>query len=162
MILVMIFTNSVSRVFELAAVVTMKTRRAVQYWLRPFGITVNQYGALMALTYGDGMTQRELADRLETDTTTAMVICDGLEKKELIQRVRESGDRRANHLRITEKGRITIHDAAAAVEQSALPLAEVLTDEEITSVTPLLGRLAVVAGELLHEASQGKRNGDNK
>jgi DNA-binding MarR family transcriptional regulator len=144
----MIFRDKFQRIYELAALVTVKVRRAIQATLKPLGITVDQFGTLMVLTGMSGISQRELAGVMETDTTTAMVICDGLEKRGLISRVRDTTDRRTNHLLISEKGKELFAKAYAVVERAAFPLTEVLTPEEVELITPSLEKLAMKAREL--------------
>ena len=152
-ILTMIFFESIPRVCELAAVIGTKTRRAIQLCLKPFGITVDQFGTLLVLLHAQGISQRELAAALETDTTTAMVICDGLEKRGLATRRRDSEDRRSNLLSITPKGQRLVAKASIAVERFASPLMSVLTTEEVDRITPALERLAARANQLQQQAS---------
>lgn len=150
----MIFSDKFQRVYELAALITMKTRRAIQARLKPYGITFDQFGTLVALTATPGISQRELAVIMETDTTTAMVICDGLEKRGLITRTRSAKDRRTNRLSLTPKGKALSVRAYAAVGKTGLPLTQVLTEEEVDLITPVLEKLANKAKEL---AQSGKR-----
>jgi DNA-binding MarR family transcriptional regulator len=151
-IIVMIFKDKFQRIYELSAMITMKSRRAIQACLKPYGITFDQFGTIMALINSEGMNQRQLAAAMETDTTTAMVICDGLEKRGLILRVRNPKDRRTNKLYVTDKGRKLIERAFIAVGQVGLPLTEVLSEEEVDRITPLLERLASKAKEIAETA----------
>jgi DNA-binding MarR family transcriptional regulator len=50
------------------------------------------------------LSQREIADALDTDTTTVTVICDSLERKEYIRRAVNPADRRSNLIFATERG----------------------------------------------------------
>jgi DNA-binding MarR family transcriptional regulator len=152
----MIFTQKLQRLYELAAMVAVKTRRATQVCVKPFGITADQFGALLVLLRSDGVSQRELAAIMETDTTTAMVICDGLEKRDLARRARDPADRRINRLSITERGRKLMGRVVPAVEKLSAPLTRVLTSEEIDVATPLLGRLAAAAKELAAKTRHGR------
>jgi DNA-binding MarR family transcriptional regulator len=138
----MIFIGKLERVYELAAFVTVKTKRAVQAVLKPHGITPDQFGTLTVLTRAGLISQTELARFLETDTTTAMVICEGLEKKGLISRGRNPTDRRTNRLAITEGGKKLLRRANAAVESALSPLVDALSSEETDRITPLLEKLA--------------------
>jgi len=84
------------------------SRRWIQEQLRPLGITFPQLGALAALSQEDRITQRELSEMLNTDATTAMVVCDSLQKRGLIQRLPDPSDRRVNRLVLTDKGKETV------------------------------------------------------
>jgi hypothetical protein len=44
--------------------------------IRRFGISFPQMGALIALSNHEGVSRKELSALLETDVTTAMVVCD--------------------------------------------------------------------------------------
>ncbi len=156
-IIVMIFTGKLERIYELAALVTMKVRRTIQAVLKPLGITMDQFGTLLALSRGDGISQRELARIMETDTTTAMVICEGLEKRGLITRTRSPEDRRVNRLEISEKGRELLGRAYAAVAEGAAPLTKALSDQEADVLAPLLEKLADTAREMAASAKRGLR-----
>jgi DNA-binding MarR family transcriptional regulator len=79
-------------------------------------MTYPQLGALMALARKDDITQRELAELLETDTTTAMVLCDSLEKRGWLKRKRDKNDRRVNRLVLTEAGRTSYTQALTLIQ----------------------------------------------
>jgi DNA-binding MarR family transcriptional regulator len=160
-ILIMIFSDPISELFELTAVISTRIKRAIHLWLRPFKVTVNQYGALLVLMHADGPTQKELAQALETDTTTAMVICDGLEKKDLIRRKRGTADRRVNELHVTYKGKALMAGAVPAVENLVAPLTRALSSEQVNLVAPILRVLAAEANGVLRKAAEGRRTGDS-
>ena len=68
-------------------------------------MTYPQMAVLMLLHRTDGISQRELADLNETDTTNMMVICDSLEKRGWINRVTHENDKRIKRICLTEKGK---------------------------------------------------------
>ena len=68
-------------------------------------MTYPQMAVLMLLHRTDDVSQRELADLTETDTTNMMVICDSLEKRGWINRVTHEKDRRIKRICLTEKGK---------------------------------------------------------
>jgi MarR family transcriptional regulator for hemolysin len=81
-----------------------KSRRWADRKLREFGLTYPRYLAILILSKQQGVTQRELARKLDTDTTTMTVICDALEKKKMLIRQSDPSDRRVNRLFLTDKG----------------------------------------------------------
>ena len=93
------------RVIQLIDSISAYNRRHVERHLKPLNMTYPQMAALMLLHRTDGISQRELADLNETDTTNMMVICDSLEKRGWIVRVTNENDRRIKRICLTEKGK---------------------------------------------------------
>ncbi len=139
----MIFESGVPRLFELIAAITIKTTRLVEKKLKKFGLTYPQFGALFALSNREGLRQNELAGVLDIDTTTVMVICDGLEKKELLRRARDERDRRAYRLFPTESGKELLEAAVPEVTEVYLPIANMISGDEVEQIIPVLERMAV-------------------
>jgi DNA-binding MarR family transcriptional regulator len=121
------------------------THRAMQRFLQvkiaPHGITMGMWYFLRALWHEDGLTQRELSNRagtMEPTTLSAILI---MEKKGLVQRVRDRDDRRKWHIHLTPKGR--------ALKTKLLPLAREVVDTAVQNlargeVAQLLKALAEV------------------
>jgi DNA-binding MarR family transcriptional regulator len=55
------------------------------------------------LTTQNGITQREIADKLGSDTSSLIPLIDRLEAKELVERKPDPSDRRINRLYLTKK-----------------------------------------------------------
>lgn len=127
-------------IFELIGAIHMKLNRLAQRKLKDLNLTYPQFGALMVLTERSMLCQRELAAVLETDTTTTMVICNGLEDKGLIERQRDPNDKRAYQLVITEKGRELYQQAYMAVVGLYGPISRAFSDEEVTHILASLGK----------------------
>ena len=85
--------------------VSVRSRRAAEARLRSRGLTYAQYGALVALSEHDGLSQAELAQALETDSTTAMVLRGSLEKKRLVERKADPNDARIRRIALTSEGK---------------------------------------------------------
>jgi MarR family transcriptional regulator, organic hydroperoxide resistance regulator len=100
---------------------------------------------LRLLWLEDGLTQRELSNRvgtMEPTTLSAIVIMEG---KGLVRRVRNKNDRRKWHIHLTPKGR--------ALKGKLLPLAKQVVDTAVQGfsrgeVTQLLKGLAEVQTSL--------------
>lgn len=138
---IMMFESGVPRLFELMAAINIKTTRLVERKLKKFGLTYPQFGAIFALSTREGLRQNELANVLDIDTTTAMVICDGLEKKRLLKRVRDEKDRRAYRLLLTETGKKLIKEALPEVTAVYRPIANIASEDEVEQIIPVLERM---------------------
>ena len=152
------YSTDVTRLFELISGIQIRARRTIEMGLRARGLTYAQYSALFALVAKNGMSQAELAQALDTDSTTAMVLRTSLERKKLVARVDDPEDGRVK--------RIEISDAGKSALQSALPEAKglyskagaLLSEVELKKMLPALERLYAFVGE----TSQLKRDAESK
>lgn len=72
--------------------------------LAPYGVTPGQYGVLKCLWDQNGLTAKQLAERLYLDSSTITGILDRMENKGLINRYHDARDRRALCVMITTVG----------------------------------------------------------
>jgi DNA-binding MarR family transcriptional regulator len=79
-------------------------QRFLQFKIEPHGITPGMWYFLRALWHEDGLTQRELSDRVGTMEPTTLSAILIMEKKGLVRRVRDRADRRKWHIHLTAKG----------------------------------------------------------
>jgi DNA-binding MarR family transcriptional regulator len=90
--------------------------------LQPHGITPPQWGVLVRLYEKDGQSLSELGARALFDGPTMTGIVDRLEAGGLVERRRDSSDRRVINLYLTEHGRRLV---------TTLPMIGEQTDEEM-------------------------------
>lgn len=123
---------------QLIAGIHIRTRKFTEQRVKTLNMTYPQLGALMALTRKDNITQRELAEMLETDATTAMVLCDSLEKKEWLIRKRDKTDRRVNRLIMTDSGRDVCAQAMDLIQTGYEYVLNRIPSDELNKVLPFL------------------------
>src|SRR5579863_5134048 len=80
-------------------------QRFLQVKIEPHGITLGMWYFLRALWHEDGLTQRELSNRVGTMEPTTLSAILIMERKGLVRRVRNKTDRRKWHIHLTPKGR---------------------------------------------------------
>jgi DNA-binding MarR family transcriptional regulator len=80
--------------------------------LAPFDLQIRHFGALTRLADGTS-SQRELADRLQVSGPVVVELVDALEARGLVERRRDTTDRRLNALRVTAEGRDVLERATA-------------------------------------------------
>ena len=113
----MLFENEpYFRMIQSITGIYMKTRHWTERQIKVLDITYPQLGALIVLSQHDGITQREMANRLDTDATTVMVLCDSLEKKNWLRRVPDKADRRVNRLVLTDNGNHIFQEALSRIQ----------------------------------------------
>lgn len=129
------------KIFALASGIYLKSRRIAEKSLEPLNVTWPQFGALLNLARGDNITQRELADRLEVDATTTMVLCDSLEKKGWLNRTKDPSDRRLNRLILTEEGKNVFAKANPLMMSKYKIITDGVSHEKIEAAIPVLEEL---------------------
>ncbi len=73
-------------------------------------VSIGQWYFLRALWREDGLTQRELSYRVGMMEPTTVTALNGMERKDLVRRVRNPRDRRKINIFLTEKGRSLEHE----------------------------------------------------
>lgn len=129
------------KLFALISGIYIKSRRLAEESLKPLNVTWSQFGALFHLSLEDRVTQRELAGRLESDTTTVMVICDSLERKGWLNRVKDPRDRRVNRLVLTAEGRSVFEKAYPLMMAGYKLFVDAISQKRIVIVLPILEEL---------------------
>jgi DNA-binding MarR family transcriptional regulator len=104
--------------------------------LTPLNLQIRHFGALTRLAEGVP-SQRELADRMQVSGPVVVEMVDALEARGLVERRRDSADRRLNALHVTAAGRDVLERATslltAANEDLTRPIGEA-GDRELRSL----------------------------
>src|SRR3954454_19927159 len=80
-------------------------QRLLQTKIEPYGITLGMWYFLRALWEEDGLTQRELSQRIGTMEPTTLTAIAGMERSGLVARKRNEQDRRKINVFLTQRGR---------------------------------------------------------
>src|SRR4051812_49258700 len=80
-------------------------QRLLQTRIEPYGITLGMWYFLRALWEEDGLTQRELSQRIGTMEPTTLTAIAGMERAGLVTRKRNEQDRRKINVSLTQRGR---------------------------------------------------------
>ena len=135
--------------FALISSASARARRAAEAKLRERNLTFAQYGALVALVAHDGLSQAELAQALETDSTTAMVLRGSLEKKRLVDRKADPSDARIRRIVLTAAGKNLVATVKPEVAALFAPGRELFSDTDIKKLSGLLEKLRAFALSIL-------------
>jgi DNA-binding MarR family transcriptional regulator len=109
--------------------------------LLQYNVTPPQWGVLVALWDQDGLSLSELAKRSFFDGPTMTGIVDRLEKANLVQRRRDSTDRRVISVYLTDEGRRLQSVLPALSEEANREAIAGLSDAEVARFTETLRRV---------------------
>lgn len=115
--------------------------RAIQARIASHGVTMGQWLFLRVLWQEDGITQRELSQRVGMMEPTTVTALNGMERRELVQRVRNPHDRRKVNIFLTPKGRSlrdVLQPCATEINQFAL---RGVADDDLARTMELLRRV---------------------
>lgn len=116
----------------------LKLNNYYQKIVNPFDITVDQWELLIVLWEKEGITQKELAERLHKDQTNVARMLFKLEKKEFIHRVVHETDRRSLRVYLTPKGRDIKDDILAPSMDAYDKTVQGLSKEEVETFRRVL------------------------
>src|SRR3981081_2511913 len=125
--------------------------------LEPLGITPAHAGIFRIIAAAPGLSQQELAEKLGMYASRLVSVIDDLEKRGLIERQPSNSDRRLYALHLTKSGREQLLAIGAVAREHGRDLLDGLTDEERSTLTALLERVARKQG-LQEGVHPGYRN----
>lgn len=112
--------NHVARIFA----------RGLTARIKPLGLTTGTFPTLLELWETDGLTQKQLVERLDIEQATIANTLARMERDGLILRAKDASDGRMQRVWLTEKARGLRRPAiAAALAENAAELAGLSTDE---------------------------------
>jgi DNA-binding MarR family transcriptional regulator len=104
------------------------TQRYLQTQIEPHGVTLGMWYFLRALWQEDGLTQRELSQRIGTMEPTTLTALNAMERSGLVTRERDVSDRRKLNVRLTAKG--------LALKDVLMPCANHVVNRATAGLTP--------------------------
>jgi DNA-binding MarR family transcriptional regulator len=110
--------------------------------LVPLDLLPQHAGILRMLGQSSGISQQELAARLEMHASRLVGLVDALEKRGLVERQSSATDRRMHSLHLTESGRHILKQLTALAREHDNTMCEGLSTEERTQLLSLLARIA--------------------
>ena len=115
-----------------------KMQRAAAVQLRRWDLSVAHFDVLVQTGLAEGLTQRELAERLLVTKGNLSQLLDKMERDDLLARCREG---RANCLRLTPRGRALYAEVLPARQDMVEATFAPLSAEERATLLALLRKL---------------------
>lgn len=109
--------------------------------LKRHNLTVQQYRVLWLLYEEDGLSARDLVDRLFSDSSTIMEILDRLEEKEWVRRRPDTQDRRVQRVFLTDAAKAILPKIRNRVDLFEAAIQKHLSLEEIEALRKGLDKL---------------------
>jgi len=109
-------------------------------YFKPLGITYTQYIVLMVLWAQDGVSVRELGERLYLDSGTLTPLLKKMETAGLVRRERAKEDERVTRIFLTEAGR-ALHEKCLEIPVHLSRSLSAFSPEEAQTLYTLLYRL---------------------
>lgn len=109
--------------------------------LQAYGITIAQWSVLVVLWEVDGLTHKELSDRVMVEMATISRTLDRMERDGLVNRVRSETDRRQVHVHLTDKGAGLWRDLVPEAQAMLACALSGFSDEDEALLRTLLKRV---------------------
>jgi DNA-binding MarR family transcriptional regulator len=125
----------------------LSLHRRANLALQGVGVTADQMVVLTVLAEEDGITQRELVQRIHSDPNTIAAMLKLLEERKLIARRPHATDGRARCIDLTEAGRAMQSKTEEALEEVHGKLMDLFLSREAEKLLGLLERVAEGLGK---------------
>ncbi|WP_247895661.1 MarR family winged helix-turn-helix transcriptional regulator [Azospirillum brasilense] len=122
--------------------------RTLQIRIADHGVSMGQWYFLRALWEEDGLTQRELSQRVGMMEPTTVTALNNLERCDLVQRVRNPHDRRKVNIYLTPKGKALRADILPCVEEIEETAIQGISPDELALTVSVLRRVSANLGGL--------------
>ena len=84
---------------------------------KQLGLTPAQWRVMLALSITDGLTQKDLAEKIYLDGSTLVPVIDKMEQNGMVERKVDSKDRRVNRVFLTKQSEATVDSIVSIVLQ---------------------------------------------
>ncbi len=110
-------------------------------FLKPYGLTAEQYVILKAINENAQVSPSQLADILGKDKTTITRMIETLVKNEFIQRQKHQFDRRSHTLNYTPKATIVMSQILPITDDIIGKIRKIFNPQELDSFLSVLSKL---------------------
>lgn len=105
------------------------------------GLTSSQWKVILALNFSDGITQKDLADKIYSDGSTLVPVIDKMVQNGLVERRADLDDRRHNRIYLTKKAESVVDSIIDIVFEIRKVAYKGITDSEFKSVRLILDKI---------------------
>jgi len=105
------------------------------------GLTGSMWKVILALNLRDGLSQKELAEKIYVDGSTLVPIIDKMERSRLLERRPDPKDRRNNRIFLTKKSESIVDSIVEIILAVRKAIYKGLSNEEIESSRIILKKI---------------------
>jgi len=105
------------------------------------GLTGSMWKVILALNLRDGLSQKELAEKIYVDGSTLVPIIDRMERSRLLERRPDPKDRRNNRIFLTKKSESIVDSIVEIILAVRKTIYKGLSNEEIESSRIILKKI---------------------
>lgn len=116
-------------------------RTALDRRLRPLGYSRSRWMVLLHVSRTDGITHRELAERLGIEAPTLVRLIDRMEADGLLKRRASESDRRVKHLHLSAEGKREVARVWAKAADLRKEILSGLSKAEINTTLDVLQKI---------------------
>ncbi|MFC5471004.1 MarR family winged helix-turn-helix transcriptional regulator [Cohnella suwonensis] len=109
--------------------------------LAPFKVAPEQCLIMELLWKEDGLTQKEISQKLDKDKAIITRMLDSLEQKRFIRRIISQGDRRLQNVYLTAEGKKLMDNVVPTSEEINRLICQGISPEELQEVTRILSKM---------------------
>jgi DNA-binding MarR family transcriptional regulator len=128
-----------------------KFTRIINFYLKSYNITTEQWSVLRTLNESDQITQKQLSERADKDQATLTKILDLLEKHGFVERIPNPADRRSFLIKITEKGTKLAEKVTPYLEEIFTKITDHIEEEKLRIYQQVLVELEGNIDDLLEK-----------
>ena len=134
--------------------------RGLQERIRPLGLTTGTFPALLELWEREGLTQKQLVQRLDIEQATMANTLARMERDGLVVRKKDPADGRAQRIWLTGKARALRSPAIGAALEVNAGAMDGLSQAERRQFIALAGKLIAGLQEFTSEGTGEARSGE--
>ena len=116
------------------------------------GFTSSQWKIIMALNLSDGLSQKELAEKIYVDGSTLVPIIDKMELDGLVERRQDPNDRRNNRIFLTKKSGSVVDSIIEIILELRKIIYNELSQEELESAKKTMKKIIDNADTVANKA----------
>jgi len=127
---------------------------------KQLGLTPAHWKVILALNILDGLTQKDLADRIYVDGSTLVPVIDKMEQNGLVERRADAKDRRINRIFLTKKSESTVDSIILIVLQLRKMMYKGISEGEINSAKKILATMIKNSDTIIRELKSSEQDDD--
>jgi len=125
---------------------------------KQLGLTPAHWRVILALNISDGLTQKELADKIYVDGSTLVPVIDKMEQNGLVERRADPNDRRMNRIFLTKKSESTVDSITLIVLQLRKMIYRGISGDEINSTRKILATMIKNSDTIINELKSSEQS----